>query len=114
MSVYNRIPSSFMSALTVLNGRQSRKIGFQTSLVRISDDEVALKHHNTYIVKYSYDNLVIDPNGYRSSTTKRRINEALRGSGYSVFQKNWEWKVYNRKNDVTIPFEDGMVIEKAA
>ena len=113
MSVYDRIPSSFMAALTVLNGRQSRKIGFQTSLVRISEEVVALKHHNTYIVKYDYTGMEVDPNGYRSSTTKRRINKAIRNCGVQIFQKNWEWKVYNRKNDTTIPFVDGMIFEKA-
>ena len=109
MSVYNRIPSSFFSAQNVLANRQTRKIGFQTWLVRLSDTCIALKHHNTYIAKFEGSTVSIQTN-WHSSTTKRRINKALGRTGFSIFQKNFEWNVRDSDGN-SFPFGDRFVAE---
>lgn len=71
-------------------------------------------YHNTCVVCWNVDsgviNLILNSGGYRTVTTKRRMNEVSRcfDLGYSVFQKDHEWYVtYNGK---TVPFVDDMQI----
>ena len=48
--------------------------------------------------------------GWRTNTTKSRLNAilAVHGTGERVFQKNWQWFVSTANGD--IEFEDGMIL----
>ena len=48
--------------------------------------------------------------GWRTNTTKSRLNAILtvHGTGERVFQKNWQWFVSTANGD--IEFEDGMIL----
>jgi hypothetical protein len=51
--------------------------------------------------------------GYRSVTTKSRLNALLNvhGCGFDgIFQKNFEWFFHDSARSVDVPFENGMVL----
>ena len=51
--------------------------------------------------------------GWRSNTTKSRLNAILRvhGGGFdAIFQKNFEWFFHDSMRSMAIPFESGMEI----
>lgn len=79
------------------------------------EDCARVKLHNTYVfVLDYYENTVkLNSGGFRTVTTKRRINESCRAfnSPFQVFQKDWEWYV-DAYNGIVIPFEDGMTLPR--
>ena len=59
---------------------------------------------DTYLELYSC--------GYKTVTTKSRLNAILKehGNGARVFQQNFEWVVIDTDNNAPIPFTEGMVL----
>lgn len=50
---------------------------------------IGVRLHNTYIVRFHENGTVtLHTGGYRTVTTKERINKFVRGR---VWQKDWEW-----------------------
>jgi hypothetical protein len=67
--------------------------------------------HNNLIAKIGSDWLQLFDGGFRSVTTKSRLNSILKvhGNGESVYQKNYEWKLVNPDGSV-VDFESGMIL----
>ena len=66
---------SFQSAIKVLNGKQGKVIGHNTTLVRLDNDTVAARLHTTDIVTYHRDGrIIVKTGGYNTNTTRHRIN----------------------------------------
>lgn len=85
------------------NNRSQRKIGNNTYAYIELDDSVAIELHGTKVVViHPDDSVTLNSGGWRTSTTKDRINKY---SPVSVYQKNYEWFL----RDGT-PFEDGMIV----
>ena len=111
MSVYKNMPQNRWGADTFLHSRgrpvDSRRLGYATTLERLGGGEFAIRHHWTAIVVFHPDDSVtVDPNGWRSPTTKARINAALRRSGWSVgsYRGGWHWFL---NGEHVCEFEDG-------
>ncbi len=86
--------------------------------------ETDWKKDNTQVVNiegvsfvYLYNNLIamvgdtwleLFDGGWKTNTTKSRLNAILRehGNGEYVFQSNFEWIVYT--NEGNVPFNDGI------
>jgi hypothetical protein len=71
--------------------------------------------HNTLVAKRAPDGAItLDSGGFRTVTTKRRINEALRAwrSDWVVYQRKGEWLAKERYPGGVCPLEfiDGMVL----
>lgn len=92
--------------------------GRSTRIVRnsgVPGDSIHLKLHDTYIITWYADGrIVLNSGGWRTVTTKSRINEFLgRESSWGIFQKNFEWflSCSDASNPIQIlPFEDGVTI----
>ena len=75
-------------------------------------DTWMVKLHDTVIFKMvenkSGNVITLRSGGWRTVTTKKRINEAFRtvGVALNLFQEDGEWFVYNIASN--IPFYDGM------
>lgn len=99
-----------------LTGRcaAKRKISNNTYLVRQPDGSIALKLHNTFIVTVSLTGMVtLDSGGWRTPTTKGRINDAFRELGFpfGINQVGGVWRVYGTQGHETAgTFADGMQI----
>lgn len=107
------IPRNYKDASAFLGDKMEKFIrGKRSTKLVASNDSIGLQYHGTTVVTFYKDGSAkLNTGGWRSKTTKLRINQAI-GSLGGVFQKNWEWFIYLYKEDRTIPFEDGMVINK--
>ena len=67
-------------------------------------------YHNTKVVKWDKDKITLDSGGWRTKTTKNRMNQASNqfGLGFQVYQSKGEWFVSTK--DGEMEFEDGMEI----
>jgi hypothetical protein len=108
------IPTTYDEAREALGGRSSRVIAHNTRLVDLDSESIALRLHSTNVVIFRLDgSLVLDSGGWRSVTTKDRINRAIRARGWTVFAKARTWYIAHRESE-PIPFEDGHVIPTPA
>ena len=69
-------------------------------------------YQQTEVVIFSSAAIMLDSDGWRTATTKTRMNQASNqfNLGYYVYQKNYEWFVDFRGK--TLEFEDGMVLTR--
>lgn len=97
---------NYWSADTKLGGKTKRKVGNNTYLVRLGPEEIGLKLHYTFIVRFFLNgDVILNSGGWRTVTTKARINEFA--EGVSVYQKDWLW--FAVVNKIVLPFHDGMI-----
>lgn len=70
-------------------------------------------YHKTCIVEYDDKAVKLHSGGWKTVTTKRKMNQASNqfGLGYGVFQKDFDWFV-TMPNGQTVPFYDGIMIER--
>jgi hypothetical protein len=105
------IPSSYWQASSLLGKRESRTICCNTSLERLNEDTIALRYHSTNVVTFHLDGrIVLRSGGWETVTTKDRMNRCLRNSGYSVFQKKFQWFVWDRESGSEQVYFDGYTI----
>jgi hypothetical protein len=93
------------SLVALPNGRPSRKVANNTLAVRLESGAVALRLHQTDILTAEPSGaVVINSGGWRTSTTKARLNEYLR-DGLSISQSRgvWHWS-----RTLAQPSSDGM------
>ena len=83
--------------------RKERKIGNNTYAYIEYDGSVSIALHGTVVVRLFENGLVqLNSGGWRTSTTKNRINKY---SPVSIYQKNYEWFLRDGR-----PFEDKIVL----
>ncbi len=76
--------------------RDSRKLGNNTYLIRKANGDIAVRLHNTDVVTYHPNHdITFDSGGYRTMTTKARINEF---APVILSQKNGHWSITHRIN----------------
>lgn len=94
MAHLKHTPKTYESAAEVLQGRDSIKLGNNTWLERIDsgiDTAIAVRLHNTYIVRFQRNGEVtLHTGGYRTVTTKERLNQF---TSKRIYQKNHQWFV---------------------
>lgn len=97
---------TYLEAVMMVKGKTSasrRKLGNNTWGEILPDGSVAIILHATpVVVIHPNDSATLRSGGWRTSTTKDRINKY---SPVKVYQRNHEWFL----EDDT-PFEDGMVV----
>jgi len=81
---------------------RKRKLGNNTYLVVRDDNGYSVKLHDTEVVIHYKDRIVLNSGGYKTLTTKSRMNDY---STHTIYQKNHVWYVDNE-----IPFEDGITL----
>lgn len=85
-----------------------KKIGNNTWQAVDEDGTRHVKLHNTVIFKrYEDGRTVLNNGGYVTHTTKKRMNALLEGTPYSVFQKEFNWYLEDRRRNTVTPFKDG-------
>lgn len=101
--MYQPIPMNYAEALAILDAgrtrasRVSRKIASHTYLERLESGQIAVRLHNTYVVRFYASGAVeLDSGGWQTVTTKERINRYL-APGLSLFQEKHVWYVQDRR-----------------
>ena len=93
---------------------QQHKVGsHKTSVFTDSEGFTNVVYHSTPVVKFSEskDKIILNSGGYRTNTTKTRINQASNQFrlGFTVFQKKFDWFIKNAIGE-TLPFSDNMIL----
>ena len=99
-----------------LGSRDERPLAHNTRIFRdkdITNDMIfiGVVYHSTTIARLYPDGSVeIRHGGWQSNTTKDRLNWFTQPIGYTVYQKDWAWYVYNYRTGETFEYENGMVL----
>jgi len=74
-------------------------------------DHISIRYHDTDVIKFYPDHMVIDCNGWRTRTTKERINEVLKP--WNVFQNRGVWFImnYNSPDRTHYLYRDGLTFD---
>ena len=100
--------------LEAFNGevpRDSRKINNNTFSYNNGKNQEVIRLHETDIMRINANGTItLDSGGWKTATTKARMNEYLPGN-YRVYQEKYNWYVSNGLE--SIPFYDGIVLPKA-
>lgn len=93
---------------------QTHKLGkHATSVYPITDKKgnlgTAVRYYSTVIVKVFNDRIELNSGGWRTATTKTRMNQAASqfGLDFIVTQRNFDWYVTTPDGKI-IDFLDGM------
>lgn len=90
---------SFNGLMRFLNGREEKKLGSNTWVLKINNwgdglESVAVKYHNTNILTIDSEDIVtINNGGWDTVTTKDRLNQFLRCKGVHIYQQKYEWYI---------------------
>jgi len=87
-------------------------IGTTSTTVMGDGDEVRVQYHATVVVRFDRRQIVLDSNGWRTVTTKTRMNQTSNqfNLGFAVYQREYVWYVDYRGK--TREFHDGMVLDR--
>ena len=91
---------------------QTHTVGtHKTSIVQL-EGLTSVVYHNTPVVQFNNEEIVLDSGGWDTRTTKTRMNQASNqyGLGFEVHQVNYTW--YVEYKGETIPFEDMMRLNR--
>lgn len=91
---------------------QQNKLGHRHTVVSESHGYQRVAYHKTEVVKWNRQRIVLNSGGFRSSTTKTRMNQASNqfGLGYRVFATKGEWFVEHRHRIVA--FRDNITLDR--
>lgn len=101
---------------------QQTKLGTTaTSLWVSSDGWTRVKYHDTVVIKWNKTEIILDSGGWRTVTTKLRMNQASAQFGLriQVYQAGGYWfvRTFDSKQLAnfleTLEFSDGMVIKRS-
>lgn len=75
---------------------QQNIIGKHCTTIKTIDNTTKVRYHNTDVVCFNDDKIILNNDGYFTPTTKNRMNQASSqfNLGYKVYQKNFIWYVY--------------------
>lgn len=92
----------------ILNGRSKieRKVAHNT-IARIDEDTIIIKYHASDIVFLTDDSIRLESDGYKTSTTKERLNWYIPKNWY-LYQQNHIWYIKHFNADRTWIFKDGL------
>ena len=93
--------------------------GSNTSVTTENDSAYGLESkvylHGNHIATYNHNlkELELYDGGWQSNTTKSRLNALCNefATGFSVFQKNFNWFVGDFQNKTVKPFVDGLIVD---
>jgi hypothetical protein len=106
---------SYHDAVAFLEHRYERKLANNTILRKLSNGDIAVVLHNTEIVVFHQDGtLTLRTGGYRTVTTKARINTIILPLGFRVAQHKFEWTLWNWQTHEEEPFFEGIRISTTA
>src|SRR5574343_438020 len=76
-------------------------VGKHKTCVIVGPENGAVRYHQTQVVCWTSNHMVLHTGGWFTNTTKVRMNQAARqyGLGYRVYQKQHTWRVTYKGGD---------------
>lgn len=84
---------------------QQNRVGTHKTVIFTDESGITrVVYHSTPVVSWGKDWVELNTGGYRSATTKTRMNQASNqyGLGYRVWQKHWTWYVDKPDNSTEV------------
>lgn len=83
-----------------------------TVVAPVAEGRTAVIYHQTAVVTWDNARIVLDSGGWKSNTTKVRMNQAatVYNLGFWVYAERGKWFV--RWGDRVLPFEDKMILDR--
>lgn len=69
----------------------------------------AVMLHNTTILTFASVGIVINSGGYKTDTTKRRLNQYIKSNGWQIVQRGHRWLVVHNSGE-EFTFADNMLL----
>jgi hypothetical protein len=69
-----------------------------------------LYNTNIVVIDHKLDGVTLNTGGWSTKHTKKCMNIVLEPLGYHVYQKAYQWYIYDRKKDITTNYADGISI----
>ena len=86
------LPTTHDECANLLGKRDEMRLSGNTWLGRRRGDAYAIKLHGTDVVTFHPSGYIaFATGGWRTVTTKRRLNVVARAHGYRVFQRDFAW-----------------------
>ena len=91
---------------------QMQTVGTHKTNIVTLEGLTSVIYHNTAVVQFNRDKIILNSDGWETATTKTRMNQASYqySLGFDVYQVDFSWYV-NYKGE-TIPFTDGMILKR--
>jgi hypothetical protein len=93
---------------------RTNKVGELKTAIYQSDGYTVAQSHDTQIVRFNDDEIILNSGGWQTVTTKRRMNQVsdVFHLGFRVSQRQGEWFVDYFANEIgdTYSFNDGMIL----
>jgi len=91
---------------------QTRRVQGTATSVSESPDVIRVTYHDTVVVEITHNRIVLNTGGWKTVTTKRRMNQASQqyGLGYHVYQSSHRWYVYWKVTDKTYEFKNDELV----
>ena len=91
---------------------QQHQLGKGNTTVSTQDGITRVTFHQTVVVAFNAEKIILDSGGLLTATTKTRMNQASNQFefGYQVFQQRGDWFIFYK--DETVPFKDGIVLPR--
>ena len=93
---------------------QQGQVGRVATTVKAGDGGYTrVTYHSTHVVTFSDHEVILNSGGWRTQTTKTRMNQASNqfGLGFRVSQRNHDWFV-QVPGVGEVPFVDGMAFAR--
>ena len=95
---------------------RNNKVGELKTAIYQSDGYTVAQSHDTQIVRFNDDEIILNSGGWQTKTTKSRMNKVSDAFqlGFRVSQRHGEWFVDYFANEIgdTYSFNDGMILER--
>ncbi|MAH49257.1 hypothetical protein CMI37_25755 [Candidatus Pacearchaeota archaeon] len=87
---------------------QTNRIGRHMTTIESINGRIYVRYWDTDVVQFDNQWITLDHGGYKTQTTKLRMNQTASqfGLGFGVYQKNYKWFVTCPQGDV-IPWGSG-------
>jgi len=91
---------------------RQQTVGRTATTIKTENGITQVTYHSTVVVEFNHEKITLNSGGWRTATTKTRMNQTSNqfDLGFGVFQKDFDWRVYINRLDVSLPFYDGMII----
>lgn len=89
---------------------QTAKLGTVATSVEVRGEWTFIRYHDTDVVRFSPDEVILDTGGWFTATTKSRMNQAANqfDLGFRVSQIKGDWLVL--RPDGTVAVFDGHIM----
>lgn len=89
----------------------SKIVANNTLEIQYEDGTQAIRLHDTNIIIYDHKDMILNSGGWRTKTTKDRINDYI-DYAFTIIQRKSQWYLFNKdKQEIESVFYDGITID---